>query len=650
MADPVTPADWRLGPASRTATALADWAFGDEMGAKSARLRAAVRAVALSADEAEETQEEAASPPRQVVTRLTDGAGIARLGQAEPDADALHLEAFGPPLPNDALGRQAAPAPVVLPDLPPAPGVVVTAVIDGGLPFLNRAFQAAGGTTRVRYAWVQDGRFRHDGPSHVSHGREFTAAEIETLLADASRNGPYPDELAAYRAAGLADFARPRGHILGRASTHGAHVAALAGGYPPEDDRTDRPLIFVQLPHVVTGDTSGASLAPHVISALDYIEDRADRIAAALGCGRLPLVINLSYGGTGGPLDGTGFLERRMDAFLERRNRRGTCTAILLPAGNAHLSQGHARIGTDTHFTGPGRTETLSWKIQPSDHSDSFIEIWTPREAPGNRLEVALTTPGGAPGPFLPAIAGQAVTLPGPDGPVARISYRYVGGPTRRGCFTIAVAPTDNPGRPGPRAPAGVWTVTLRDTGLPAGSHVDAWILRDDEVPGHDNDARQSRFVDPRHGKAHCPVIAQGLQSAIATGRRTIVVGGFVDRSGHVARYSAGGATNTDDRPGPDALTVSDASRVHPGVISAGVLSGSRMPVSGSSVAVPQITRAVADAFAKGEQPDRAWVAAWAAACEQADFAGRAARPDAHRGGAGRIQPAPQDRRRYWPL
>ncbi|MEO1313741.1 MAG: hypothetical protein AAFV27_07680, partial [Pseudomonadota bacterium] len=493
----------------------------------------------------------------------------------------VHGSALPPDsLPDPSDVDETTRARVDLGDKAPKGGVVVTAVIDTGIPLLNANLRDASGKTRVQYAWIQDGKRKTSDPSFTLYGREYDADDLNDLIDAYSTNGPYLDEVAAYRKMGLADFRNKNRHALGRQVTHGAHVTGLAAGYPMAEDRVDNPVIAVQLPRRAAADTSGQTLVPHLLMALDYIAERADRLAKKLGSGQLPLVINFSFGGTGGPLDGTSFLEQRMDAFLAARNAdHPGSTAIVLPSGNARQSQGHAHYPVANSFQNPDKTEELTWRIQPDDQTISIVEVWTPKGPLAKRLEVAVGLPhGGQQGGFLQEVDGDGYSFKRNGKTIARITYRYYGAPTNRGKFCIVVQATAKPGRTEKLAPAGGWTLTLKNVGLEADDHVDAWVLRDDELPGFDTDARQSRFVAgcykpyTPHGFPNdqdtpdCRVIRDGLQNVLATGEHPIVIAGYVERIGVPALYSAGGPMNTPSRRGPDALAVSDNSRVHRGV------------------------------------------------------------------------------------
>ena len=91
-----------------------------------------------------------------------------------------------------------------------------------------------------------------------------------------------------------------------------------------------------------------------------------------------------------------------------------------------------------------------------------------------------------------------------------------------------------------------------------------------------------------------CIVKRAGMISGIATGEKTIVVGGYLRKELSLRLF--GGRTNRpggreDAKPGlrkPDAAMVSDDSKVHLGVLAAGSRSGSVVAMRGTSVAAPR--------------------------------------------------------------
>ena len=94
-----------------------------------------------------------------------------------------------------------------------------------------------------------------------------------------------------------------------------------------------------------------------------------------------------------------------------------------------------------------------------------------------------------------------------------------------------------------PLAPAGTYQVQLKHTGgLAASAYVDAWVARDDTVPGYPQFGRQSFFndrctevYDPYSGRTvqtdnNSLVQRQCTINAIATGKTPIVIGGSCAR------------------------------------------------------------------------------------------------------------------------
>jgi hypothetical protein len=517
-------------------------------------------------------------------------------------------------------------------------GDVVIGIIDDALAFAQERFRI-GDKTRVEFVWLQDGAYPSPGtPIYVGsppvpYGLELAKEDqlpykgIDSLLAECTYSGAI-DEDEVYRRTGLIDFRRAGHKAVAWRIAHGTHVMDLAAGEDPASRCEDRPIVCVQLPAMTTADTSGADLATYALDAIEYILLRADEIAAKRGVPHLPVVINFSYGMTGGPHDGTSELEEAIDALVAWRNE--VCEAplaVVLPAGNSHLSRCHATVS----FEEAGEVAELEWRILPDDWTSSFLEIWMPYRpasaGTASRVEITLVTPGGTElAPWIGEVPGAIFEWPSGADPVCAARYIYVPIDTERGMFLVTIAPTFSLDPAVATAPAGTWTLKIKNLAMPAGAPIQTWVRRDDTLYGHPRRGRQSHFdaacyrrfdhmgYEEEKDQPGCPVRRAGLLNAIATGREPVVVGAMLQKQMVASKYSAAGPTtpprgaSTAYRDGPDALTVGDDSRVHTGVLAAGARSGSVVAMNGTSVAAPQIAREIARRMATGAPYDRAAV------------------------------------------
>ena len=479
--------------------------------------------------------------------------------------------------------------------------LVVVAVIDDGINVANERFVDANGRSRVDFAWVQDMPLS----GNVLFGSEITGTQIDT----ARRN--FNDPSAVLSELGLIDFSRPGATALARRASHGTHMADLAAGYgrgdPGYQEAHLRRIITVQLPFLMTQETSGATYAPFLLRAIEFVLARAESMRSGLGLDRLPVVINWSYATSGGPHNGAGQIERILEAQLPSDTvPTGIQAQIVLPAGNRRLARQHAVITTDRRTK---KTLTLPWRIQPGDQTSSFLEIWLPIDAVPD-LEIAL--PGEAATTVNALQTPQLLRYGGPQGDVvARVAIDDAGSGRQR--ILIAVVPTeiyDSARRP---APAGTWTVTVSAT-LTKGQRIEAWVQRDEAPYRYRTNARQSYFDDPAYEKfdrqgrpqvvdsGSSIVKRVGTQSGIATNPASLVVAGYAMDSGDAAPYSGCGDLGSPHGPySPDVAAISDRSPSQPGILASGTLTGTTLPINGTSVAAPQVTRLLADKMAAGE-------------------------------------------------
>ncbi|EFL87564.1 S8 family serine peptidase [Ahrensia sp. R2A130] len=520
--------------------------------------------------------------------------------------------------------------------------IVLVGVIDDGINFFHERFQDKHGNSRFDSVWVQDADTINQ--SFTEFGREFTNSAINRFLLE--RAGA--DDFDLLRKAGVVG-----GHAKGYHPTalqfggsHGTHVADLAAGYGRDHkDALHRRLLGVQLPLLATLDTSGYSLIGLIIEAVRHIFSRATLMSIELNTA-LPVVINLSYGFRGGPRNGLHPIERALRAWsvqyrsdMKAAGLQEPSVEVVVPAGNGHLTQSHAASEVGTTNTSE-LDVTLS--VKPDDRTPTFVEIWLPLNAQG--IEFSLTLPNAkrlGPINFDPTDLTSASLLMVGDDPSSVIARVKMDEPNTaldekglRDTLTnsahwrilLAIAPTAHHVLELASAPIGDWSINVTARNMAIGQRIQTWIQRDEPVSGFRIGARQAEFVDKDYennrwldnGQLRVfdppaqTIRRDGTLSGIATNpsaeqlvrenleetisRPTIAVAGYVEQTQSAAAYSA---SQTVGRKGPVIAAVSDRSPVRPGVIAAGTNSGSTHIQNGTSVAVPQVVRVLADAMAK---------------------------------------------------
>ena len=516
-------------------------------------------------------------------------------------------------------------------DLPDPRRACIMGVIDDAIPFAHERLRHGAAGSRVAAFWAMDAARDGSGPD-LPAGREMTGARIAGWLRDLDA-GRIASEDGIYRRAGLIDMNRATTHSAAFAAGHGAAVALLAAGHDPQAaPGRDRPLIGVSLPPRLLADTTGTLAPGAMIAAVLFVITRARRLCRAVerarglapGSVRLPVVLNLSLGLTAGPRDGSGLVERFLDAICDMAAPDLGPVRVVLPAGNHRMGRMRATLRPGT---------PLDWDLPPDDRTDTPLEIWGPvlarPDAP--RMQLCLAGPGLAAMRTSFTDHGQVCRLHDPRG--AEIARAYLTltpqrGPGWRECVTLIVNPTcPAPGGPA-RVSPGRWQVAVAP-GSAAGEYALS-LQRDEVLRGFPREARQSRFVDPAYRDlrrdgfpmafdppgppAH--VHRADTVNAYATGRATLRAGA-VD-----ATFERGMIYNAliGSRACGDVLVRVDPAPFEAGMIVRGRGSGSFGLMSGSSLAAPWAARWLAERMAAGARPaDRAAIVAMARSGAEAD-------------------------------
>ncbi|MDT9001042.1 S8 family serine peptidase [Paucibacter sp. APW11] len=495
------------------------------------------------------------------------------------------------------------------------------AVIDFGCPFLNSAYRDSrpGRTgTRIKALWDQ-GSNSPTAPKPGSvwaavhafeHGRQLDSASLSAMY-ERLHSGlgvTCTDEQRAYRGLDyLIAYDDPRRRVW--YATHGSHVLETAGGTidpltgAPDSGASNADLLFVQLPALTAADSSGGSLSAHLLDGVRYAMDRCEKDSR--------LVVNISYGTFAGPHDGSSLIEQAFDELLEARDKN---FAIVLGAGNAREAQCHAR-----RLASAKKPAKLRLKLSEGATSDTFLECWyTP--TPAATLKLRTRTAEGdwsdwvRPGEWQTlrdSVRGQAL---------AAVLHETSVSNGERAMALLAFAPTANPADDdGALLEPGVWDIELA-CDVPgsedAGIVVDVWVERDD--PNYLRNVEQSHLLDLSLDDH------DDCLSNLATGRHTLVAGGFRLSSGRVASYSSVGPQRDPRTAGltllPLVYAACERDDEQTSIAAAAVRSGERFCMAGTSVAAPVLTRRVFNQLKRGAVSREEWPAVLSDLCRTDEF------------------------------
>jgi hypothetical protein len=489
------------------------------------------------------------------------------------------------------------PLPIKFDQFPLAAKPTAIGIIDDAIAFAHERFRAPSNTSRVAAMWLQDTERRRAQDLGVLFGQRLDNDCINALLKC------HDTEDAIYRELGVTDFGHRANNPLAARASHGTHVLDLAAGHTPDGSTTmiDHPIFAVQLPSAATVDTSGVTMGSYVLQAVRMIMHWADHFKADQKS--IPLVINFSYGLLASAKDGTQYLEQALTRLIHYRNYvQQQFTRLVLPAGNSYRGRETAKV------TLKPEPQNLDWVVLPDDATPNFIEIWLDDPAcDQDAVALTLTLPGESRGYCVQLEECRVSELASDQGPIAAVYYDAFPG-RRRARVLIAVGPTGRNDDGWARAPSGRWNIALaRRVDREITAHL--YVQRDDAPFGYARRGRQSRLDHPDayardkltgdyrdHTKSL--LIYEETLSAIATTDPAlpdhIVVVGAAVASDHAppADYTASGPTKL--RKGPDCAAFADGGDAHWGMLAAGTFSGSVVAMRGTSVAAPQIARALA--------------------------------------------------------
>lgn len=507
------------------------------------------------------------------------------------------------------------------------PGPVLIGLLDDGCPFAAARFLRGPNSTRVRGIWDQTrGKSPVFVPDSQGNIRQFGAVPEDFLYGLEYKRAPLPPSspadldldawIALHAGSGSIDedgcYADADFRRLSSRLSHGAHVMdILAGTVPtasrvgptdPGTDHRDPPswqsetdpascadIVFVQFSEDCIKDATGVWLKAYVFDGILYVLSHIDPVHTE------KVIINISYGITTGPHNGTSELEIALAEFMAEFNGMPgkPKLEIVLPVGNSCLSDSHVSYVGQSIL---GDRLEWVWRLPPDNPVMCFAEIRMPGSA-AHPVTVTLSSPSGA---SVSSTTVQPATTP----PAAF----QVSSPITQGTDTLwllAVQATRD------WAEHGDWRISV--AGVPQGAEVHAWAARSDPNLGVRTGAKRSYFVDDawrlaRSSEADLTYVdgsfddtgshidRRGTLNGIATAcdGHVHVAGGYILANSRRAPYSSVGPARPGPLPrreGPDFLLPTDETFALKGMRAGGNRTGSIFRLIGTSTAAPQLAR-----------------------------------------------------------
>lgn len=466
---------------------------------------------------------------------------------------------------------------------------VLVAVLDSGINYLLPVFRHADGSTRIRYLWDQtlvpserqdrgeNGGDRQAGgedaglirraPAGFRQGVEFDAAQINAAL--------------------QAETSRQQFEILPTVDTsgHGTAVAGIAAGYSEGEGgangfyggiryyRGAAPEAELLIVKLGLPDAASFPRTTEIMRGVTWAVRKAREL-------QMPLALNLSFGNSYGAHDGSSLLER----FLDNAAEIGR-TVICVGSGNDGASAGHlsGRLGS-VGETGagqllPGSGQTAN--VTSARNADVEIAVGAYERALSIQLwknysdiyRIRLRSPGGREAELPLSVENGKYTL--------RLEQTevlvYIGEPTPYAVAQEIYLEMIPIGRQ--YINGGVWTVRLEGVEIVTGQYY-FYLLS--------ATARNAStgFYRPT------PEVTLTIPSTAA---KVITVGAYDSTYDAYADFSGRGYADADRTVGVVAAGLVKPDLVAPGVgVTAPDVTGSYLPVTGTSFATPIVTGAAA--------------------------------------------------------
>lgn len=321
----------------------------------------------------------------------------------------------------------------------------IVGLIDSGIDVLHRAFLNATGKSRIISVWDQKDA---TGPSPKKLDSATYTQDYGTLYDEAAIQKFFDTKNAPVA---LRDPALHGTHVASIAA--GRKVGAFAGGMAPEAR------IAVVIPHMQTIPGAPPSIGYSVshVDALLFLRSLAKQQ-------NLPIAINVSLGMNAGAHDGMSTLETAFDTVSGKGGDPGI--AIVKSAGNERGFAGHAKIQVAA-----GGVATLTWESLAPFRLQDYIEVWYSGD---DELEFVLKAPDGSSSAVVSDRSTKVLSNLGGN----RCSFELTPNHPLNGdsLLAIRIRPDETD------IQVGEWKLDVTGVSVFSSGRVDAWVERDDKA------------------------------------------------------------------------------------------------------------------------------------------------------------------------
>lgn len=256
---------------------------------------------------------------------------------------------------------------------------IIVGIVDSGIDYANQDFRNEDGTTRIEALWDQS--VPGNPPMGYALGTEYTREQINEALEET-------DPLARQDLLPSRDI-----------SGHGTAVAGIAAGNGRGSEgrryRGAAPEAELVVVKMNTPRAEGFPRTTELMQGVDYI------IRTALRLGK-PAAINISFGNTYGPHDGTSLMERFLNDISETWKN-----VICIGTGNEGTSAGHAAGQVKSK-----EEERVQLAVQPRETNLS-VQVW---KSYVDRVDISIINPSGLRvGPIQEILGPQRLSLGGTE-------------------------------------------------------------------------------------------------------------------------------------------------------------------------------------------------------------------------------------------